>query len=360
MKKHRVISFLIFVIIQYIISSCTSSQANNQSNDMLKKTYTEKEEIIVKTALVKKGTFSQELISNGVIVAAEKVILPFKVSGQIIKVNVQEGDLVKKDQIIAELDPFEYKKQLYDAQIAFDQSILDFKDLLIGHGYTLKDTTTIAKNVLKSFKIRSNYNKAYSDFLEAKHNYEQTKIVSPIAGVVSNLLAKKYNQSSQYDYCCQVIDMNDMEVEFHVLEGELNLIDKGQNVTVLPFALLNVEITGKIISINPFIEDGLIKVTAQVSNQDGKLIDGMNVKIMVKKEVPNCVIIPKSALLYRQNRKVVFVYKEGKANWVYVETADENSVEVCINDGSLKPGDQVIVSNNLNLAHESPVSLDEQ
>ena len=77
---------------------------------------------------------------------------------------------------------------------------------------------------------------------------------------------------------------------------------------------------------------------------------------MLKNSVPDCIIIPKEAVLYRQNRKVVFVYKEGKAIWTYVETSHENSTNVAVTDG-LEEGMEVIVENNINLAHEAEVVL---
>ena len=67
---------------------------------------------------------------------------------------------------------------------------------------------------------------------------------------------------------------------------------------------------------------------------------------------------PKTAVLYRQNRKVIFVYAKGIANWVYVKVGQENSSDITIIDNSLKPGPEVSVSNNPNLAHETAVIVE--
>jgi len=64
-----------------------------------------------------------------------------------------------------------------------------------------------------------------------------------------------------------------------------------------------------------------------------------------------------SPILILQNRKVVFVHREGIAHWVYVETGMENSTHTCITDNSLQAGEEVIVSNNFNLAHETTVAF---
>ncbi|MDD4032931.1 MAG: hypothetical protein PHS48_06780 [Bacteroidales bacterium] len=54
----------------------------------------------------------------------------------------------------------------------------------------------------------------------------------------------------------------------------------------------------------------------------------------------------------------MFTLVDGKAFWNYVTTGLENATEYTIEEG-LKPGDQVIVSGNINLAHESPVIVKE-
>lgn len=66
--------------------------------------------------------------------------------------------------------------------------------------------------------------------------------------------------------------------------------------------------------------------------------------------------LPKSAVLPRQGKKVVFVHSGGKALWRYVTTGIENSREISIESG-LKEGEEVIYDNNLGLSHESEVSV---
>jgi len=207
-------------------------------------------------------------------------------------------------------------------------------------------------------KIRSGYNLALSNYKEARRNYAETRIVAPINGIVANLEAKPNNLSSQYKKCCDIINDKFLIVDFPVLEGELNRIKTDRQVQIIPFAMRDKQFSGVVTSVNPAVDEhGMILVQAGVDNPDGILIDGMNVKVIVKDIVHNCIIIPKTAVLYRQNRKVVFVHENGIAKWVYVQTGLENSSEVTITDNSLKPGQEVIVNNNINLAHETPVEV---
>lgn len=106
---------------------------------------------------------------------------------------------------------------------------------------------------------------------------------------------------------------------------------------------------------------GQVQVDAEVVN-DGTLADGMNVRVAVRQKVPGQLVVPKSAVVIRDNLEVLFRYKDGRAQWTYVHTSLANSreyvVEANLDRGAeLNPGDLVIVSGNLNLADGSEVSL---
>ncbi len=50
----------------------------------------------------------------------------------------------------------------------------------------------------------------------------------------------------------------------------------------------------------------MVKVKAEFRN-NGRLIDGMNVKVVIRKPVPNRLVVPKEALVIRQGKDVIFV-----------------------------------------------------
>ncbi len=344
------VSFL--TIIQY---SCSPSKAENDKEELAKKSHIEKSVVEVSTDKVKSGSFSQELVSNGKLMARAKAVVPFKEEENIIGVFVHEGEKVEKGQLLAKIDPVSFEKKRNDAEINRKKALFELEDLLLGYGYSLDDTAKVPRNIKEMCFIKSEFRSSESEFKDAKRELDHTSIVAPIGGIVANLEAKVNNPSSEFKKCCEILDNSSMTVEFHVLEGEMSQVKEGQKVEVFPYALPNVSRIGVIKSINPTVEDGLVKITAEIPNTNNILIDGMNVQIKIKNEVPDCIIIPKSAVVYRQNRKVVFVHRDGVAYWVYVETGLENSSQVTITDDSLKPGEDVIVSNNLNLAHECPV-----
>jgi len=311
----------------------------------------------VTTTHVRKGDFPLELVSNGKLSAQSKATVRFEVEGQILEVKVKEGQFVEQGQTLGLLESFTYRKAFEKAQNAYDQALIDLEDQLLGFGYNMEDTASIPGPVLKMARIRSGFNTANIALEEARYHLQQTIIRAPISGVVSNLQAEANNPSSEYKFFCEILDHSKMIINFHILETELTFVQPHQPVNIFPFAMDNKSLQGVVTSLNPSVdEQGMVRVTAQIPNPKRELIDGMNAKVILQKRIPECLIIPREAVLYRQNRKVVFVYENGKAIWHYVKTGYENSTEVTITEG-LEEGDEVIVENNLNLAHESSVTL---
>ena len=147
-----------------------------------------------------------------------------------------------------------------------------------------------------------------------------------------------------------------MEIVFNVLETEIAHLKAGMEVEITPYANDKVTLKGTVTEVNPKIdENGMVKVRATTDNPEAVLVDGMNVSILAKRQIADKLIVPKTAVLPRQGRKVVFVYENGRAIWKYVETGFENSREVCIESG-LK-GEEAIYENNLGLSHECEVTL---
>ena len=335
------------------ISSC---QPKKEANAIVTRTYVE-EQTKVKVALVRQGSFYKEIMNNGKLSAARKAELTFKQSGEILSVNVKNGQYVEHGQLLAKVDDTTQKYELEKAQMDLDKAALEMEDFLIGAGHALKDTSEVPKNVLDIAYIRSGYKMALANYQRANQAYEETSITAPFSGIVTNIEAKPYNLSSKYKVFGELIDNYAFDVSFSILETEYQEIKKGLPVDVTVAAFQSDTFPGTITCINPCVdENGMISVLAKVPNKKNKLIEGMNAQVIVKIAVPNQMIVPKSAIVLRQERKVVFTNKNDSiAYWHYVDVINENSTEACIFSDNIKVGDEVIVEGNLELGHLTPI-----
>ncbi len=301
--------------------------------------------------------FNYELVSNGNISAIRKADLRFQSGENIRHIYVKNGDQVVQGQKIAELEPFKLKSAMEQSKDNLEKSILELQDILIGQGYALKDSANVPTDIMKIAKIKSNYDQNTIQYEVARYNLKMATLYAPFNGAVANLTSKEHNLANPSDAFCCIIDNRHPEVIFMVLENELPLIKPGEKVLVSPFSINDYICEGKITEINPAIDkNGMVRVKASVENVSGKLYDGMNVNVRVQRELGKQLVIPKEALVLRNDRKVVFTLKNGTAQWVYVQTGPENSKSYVVTEG-LSPGDSLIYKGNFNLAHETPVQL---
>ena len=353
-------NYLIILSVIIIGVSCAEKTDKVIDADLLKSKY-KVEKNKVDTIHIKKGIFKQQLNSNGKLKSIKKSDLKFAESGQIIEINTKNGSRVKKGDVIAKLDSKAFELSINSAEIAQRKADIEMRDYLIGQGYDITKIDSIDVNILNVAKIRSGYDDAMASLLEAKHRLVGRVIVAPFDGIIANLDLKVNEYFS--DKFCTIIDDSAFEVEFPVLETEISIVKINGDVIVTPFSETETEIKGRITEINPVVDKhGLIKIRAKVIN-NGRLIEGMNVNTYVEHDVPNKLVVPKSAVVIRDNLEVLFTFtKDNTSRWTYVHTqmANKDSYVVVANEdrnATLVEGDAVIVSGNLNLAEGSEVEI---
>ncbi len=321
----------------------------------------EQNEVTVDTLRLR--TFMRELVSNGRLVASKRSVLAFPVSGVLTAVNTSNGSRLRAGDIIAVIDTTEYAEQLHRAELSLERARLDFYDRLVGLDYPVGDTVSPPAEVLHLARIRSNYADAEAAYRTAKRNVEHCFLRAPFAGKIADIKLQAYERPNG-DFCT-LIDDRRFNVRFSVLESEYPLLRVGQEVIVSPYADMRKQVRGRIAAINPTIDaNGQVSVDAEVVN-DGTLADGMNVQVLVREQVPDQLVVPKSAVVIRDNLEVLFRCRDGKAMWTYVHTLLANSREYVVapnvdRGAELAEGDVIITSGNLNLADNSEVTVIER
>ncbi len=311
--------------------------------------------------------FNHELVSNGKVTARGQADLRFESNEIVAHIYVKNGDRVQKGQKLAELDKFRLNNKLAQAEVAFEKAKLDLKDVLIGQGYTVDNLEKIPEEAMKLAKVKSGYDQTRAQYELARREEENATLIAPFDGIVANLFTKPYNLANTSEAFCTIIDSQGMEVDFTVLESELPLVKNGDHVTIIPYADATSRYQGNVVEINPLVDtNGMVKVKARVDGK-GKLFTGMNVRVSVRRSLGKRLVIPKTAVVLRSGKQVVFTLKDGKAMWNYVQTGLENAdscvvsnrADAGVTDGLLE-GEVVIVTGNVNLAHEAPVNVNEK
>ena len=318
----------------------------------------------VTTQVLKKTAFYHELVSNGKVKAGRYADLTFGSVQPIAHIFVKNGMHVRRGQKLAELDLFKLRNAVEQVKSSMEQAKLEMQDVLIGQGFNPEKSKNIPADVMKLAGVKSGYEQSKAQYELAVYEMNHAVLTAPFDGVVANLFSQPFTMASTTEAFCRIINESEMEVDFKVLENELSLIKTGDKVVVAPFSSSGGETSGVVVEINPLVdENGMVSVKARLRS-NGKFFDGMNVRVSVRRSIKNVLVIPKSAVVLRSAKQVVFTLKDGKAMWNYVTTGLENMDSYIVNerqDGNstdgLSVGDVVIVTGNVNLAHESPVKV---
>lgn len=308
------------------------------------------------------STFHLELVSNGKLRARQKSRIAFPLSEALVQIHVHNGQRVQAGQALAQLCVERLQRSLEQARMRFARSSIAMEDLLLGRGFTLKDSLRVPAGIWRIASINSGYAEALAEVRNLDTDIGNATIRAPFAGVVAGLEARMFEKVNAGDDFCVLIDNSAFQAEFTVMENELPRLRIGARVEVVPFGMEARSFAGTVSHINPMVDEhGRIQVTATVAGA-GQLIDGMNVRVRVKTAVPAQLVVPRTAVVYRDQLEVLFKYVNGKAEWTYVNILHQNSnyFSVVANPervASLQPGDTVIVSQNMNLAHGSRVEI---
>lgn len=316
-------------------------------------------QIYVDAMPLKRQTFHQQLICNGKLQAMEKCELTFDNAYRISRVLVQNGSRVARGQVIATSDAADARLDIERAQKELEKARIDLADRLIGLGYD-GISSDVPADVMHRAKVASGFYTAAYQLQAARNAMRKCSLTAPFAGRIADLDNRR---GQTVDKLCTIINDSQLNVVFLVLEAEIKNIHRGQRVIVCPFVDEGAQYTGHIVNINPAVDNkGLIKVTARIDNRSGKLMDGMNVKVIAENDIPQALVVPKDAVVERDGYHVVFVYKDGVAVWTYVDIAYSNSSSYAITGSKSKgttisQGDMVITSGNLNLADGTKVNV---
>lgn len=341
-----------------LVCSCVNKKSgDDESEKSVVETSGNVGTTVVTTIKLESEIFTYDLVSNGKVMASNNVDLQFGNSTAIVdRIFVKNGQRVSKGAKLATLDTFSLNNTLVKARNNLERARLDLADALISQGYDPERMASIPEDVVRLARLRCGILQLEIALKEAERALAEATLRAPYDGVVANLYQKVGNRPDAGQPFCRIIGSSGMDVTFPVLESELSLIREGEKVEVKLYST-DKTYYGSVTNVNPIVDkDGMVKVTARIHGGNG-LFEGMNVRICVKRNVAESLVVPKSAVVLRSGgRKVVFTVEDGKAVWNYVSTSLENMNNYVITDG-LQEGQEVIVSGNLNMADGNPVKV---
>ncbi len=298
--------------------------------------------------------------TNGKLRARREVQINSQTSG-ILTHAPTEGAYYKAGATLAATDTRPLELARDRARALREEAAFAERDLLLRLTINLPPGDTSVTQLAKdNLLIQSGLPTAEVALAEAEYLLAQAVQTAPFAGGVADVKVQAGRLVSVGEEICTLIDPTSLEAEFTLIEQELATLGKNQRIYISPIAQPDLRISATLDIINPRVDEGgLLRVRARLGKTGGaRLYPGMNVTVTLEGSSAPAVLVPKQAVVTRSGRSLVFTYDAASesAQWQYVTVVYENDEQVALSEG-VEPGQQVIVTGNLNLDHDSRVRV---
>jgi len=315
----------------------------------------------VLAAPVRRGKLDVQLFALGTVTPTSVVVVRSRVDGQLIDVLFQEGQVVKKGDVVAQIDPrpFEVQLKLAQGQRARSEALLEsartdlerFRTLLKQDSISALQVDTQA-SLVRQYEAALQADQGTVD--NAKLQLDYASIAAPISGRVGlrQVDAGNMVRASDPNGIVVITQLQPINVVFSIPEDQLPRVLKrlrdGERIAVHVYdrALKDKLASGWLITADNQIDPstGTVKLKAEFSNTDGMLTANQFVNVKMAVETLNqALLLPTPALQRGADGNFVYVIHEGrtvKAVPVKVLTTDG---ELSAVDGPLTPGARVVV-----------------
>lgn len=341
-----------FVILTLLFSSACASKSEIKEEDP-QRLRSEIPATEVITVLAKRSPFEYLIQASGKIQSVTDVQILCRAAGILKHISVSNGTFVQKGTTLAEMENEKQKMQLDKAGIQLAEKQLAYEDQMLSYA-GMVDSVRFGK-AKNNNRITSGLATAEINYREAKLEFENTFIKATATGRVSNLEAKSGSALSTGQVFCYVHDPDHMIVVCTVLEADALRLTAGTRARITTLSEAVGVVEGSVKEINPRVDEktNLVKVILTLS-KNKNLLPGMSVNVILIVPYEKNIIVPKEAVVIRSGKQVVFTAEGGLAKWNYVTVGRENGKEIEITEG-LKENQSVIITNNLQLAHDAPV-----
>jgi multidrug efflux system membrane fusion protein len=298
----------------------------------------------------------------GTVTSLATVTIKSQISGYLVNVNYTEGQVVKKGDLLAEIDDRTYKLALQNAEgaLARDQAMLQSAELDLKRYQDLVKTNAVPRQQLDQQTATVAQNKAniLSDQAQIetqKLNIVYCHIVAPVSGRVGLRLVDQGNYVTPGDASGLVVitQFQPITVIFPVAEDELPRIAKRLKaagtlpVTVFDRSGITKIAAGELKTIDNQIDTstGTIRLRAEFSNTDETMFPNqfVNVRLLVD-TLKGVTVVPSAAI--QRGAPGTFVYLLNKKDQTVtvqkVKLGPASGEQVAVEDG-LSPGDYVVI-----------------
>lgn len=296
MTNTRLIGGLLLAVISLGLAGCGGKKAaaGGPPADMAVK-------VVVAEARHQPVTETLSLV--GTLVPNELVEIKSETDGTVEEILFDEGQSVKKGDLLFRLEESKYAAALAEAEANFKLSKANLDRIK-----QLSESGTAAQQEYDQALAAFEMNKATLDL--RKRNLADARIYAPFDGVMGARLVSPGQVISKNTLLGSIVSVDPVKVEFDVPERFLSLARIGQTIEITVAAWPGENFGGQVFFIAPKLDPDTrtALVKARLPNSHRKLKPGMFANLDVTLKVrEQAVVIPESAVMLQEDRVSVFV-----------------------------------------------------
>lgn len=295
--------------------------------------------------------------------AARRTVMTSQVAGRVTGVAVREAARVGGGQLLVQVDTTEYAMAVASARSGLLQAEATFRELTLFDDDDANLTPAAREERRRFARARAQLDQREVELRRAELDLERTSVRAPFPGHIADLAVVEGEYVGATTELMTLVDIEPIRVEVNVLEREVANIGPGRRARVTFAAFPGEVFEGRVETVNPVLAaDRTARVTVMLPNPAARIKPGMYASVNLEAQaLPDRVLVPRAAILERDNRTMLFVFEEGRAKWRYVTTGRENDefVEILENPETdlVRPGEVVLVNGHQYLFHEAPIRL---
>ncbi len=359
----------ILAVILLLLAGCSGGKEKAKAADQQKKTA-----VPVTVAMAARKTMPVELAAIGNVEAFATVAIKSQITGELQTVHFQEGQEVKKGDLLFTIDPRPYEAKLQEAQANLAKGLAELENArkqvdrygaVAQKGYVSAEQYDQVRTSAATLEASILADRAAVE--NARLDLAYCTIRSPIDGFTGNLKADQGNliKANADTDMVTINQVRPIYVAFALPERDLPEVKRYMQARPLPVrAAIPGEdgepLTGKLAFVDNTVDPttGTILLKANYANQDGRLWPGLYVNVVLElSSRPDEVVIPAQAVQTGQKGQYVYVVKDDlTVEYRGVVTGITIDNEVVIGQG-LQPGEKVVTDGQLRLAPGALVKI---
>lgn len=310
----------------------------------------------IKTALVKKQAFAHYFEAMGELESVNAAFISPETSGQITDVKVDEGQKVKKGQLLAKLNTSIIEKNISEVKTQ-----LELAEIIYNKQKELWDKNIGSER--QYLEAKNSYESLQNKLNTLWAQYDMSIIKSPINGFVEQILLKVGELASPGMQLMHIVNIDQLYVTLKLSESYLSAVQVGDMVEIRFPSFPEMILTKPIYRISNVVnkQNRTFDVQVKIDNPEGLLKPNLLASIRINDHNSmSSIVVPTILIKEDLKGKYLFVAQKNSENWVvrknYVETGISYQSQTEVLSG-LEEGQHIITDGYSNVSDGMAVIL---